>query len=144
MAPHGTEQLVSETCTTGGFNVTDSASVVARYYDRVQWSPRTARSAHVTWRRHVFLYPLAYLAWRIGFAPAELLWHFQASIEQKDMYCSADNLLMFGHLIAKKPRSQEAVVSMDNRSGSDDASFEPDPASTSAFPKIKFPAPTNG
>ena len=49
------------------------------------------------------IYPFAYLAWRVGLVPAEFLWHFQASIGQKDMYCATDNLLMFGYLVAKKP-----------------------------------------
>jgi cyclopropane fatty-acyl-phospholipid synthase-like methyltransferase len=66
-------------------------------------SPRTARSARAIWRRHVFLYTLAYLAWRVGLAPAEILWHFQAAIEQKNMYCATDKLLMFGYLVARKP-----------------------------------------
>ena len=66
-------------------------------------SLRTARSARAIWRRHVFLYPLAALACRAGLAPAELMWHFQASIEQKGMHCATDNLLMFGYLVAVKP-----------------------------------------
>jgi len=67
-------------------------------------SPHMERSVRAVWRRHVFLYPLAYLARRIGLAPAELLWHFQAGIEQKHMYCTTDNLLMMGYLVANKPR----------------------------------------
>jgi len=76
-----------------GFEVVESGDV----------SPRTARSARAIWRRHIFLYPLASLACRAGLAPAELLWHFQASIEQKNMQCATDNLLMFGYLVAMKP-----------------------------------------
>jgi cyclopropane fatty-acyl-phospholipid synthase-like methyltransferase len=66
-------------------------------------TPHVARSARAVWRRHVFLYPLAYLAWGVGLAPAELVWHFQAAIDQKDMYCAADNLLMIAYLVARKP-----------------------------------------
>lgn len=84
-----------------GFDVVESGDL----------SARTARSARVIWRRHVFLYPLAYLAWRVGLASAELLWHFQASIEQKHMYCATDNLLMFGYLVAKKPLVHEQIAS---------------------------------
>lgn len=76
-------------------------------------SSRTARSARAIWRRHLLLYPLAYLARSVGFAPAEFLWHFQAAIEQKDMFCATDNLLMFGYLVAKKPLSHEPRTSPD-------------------------------
>lgn len=68
---------------------------------------RAAPSARAIWRRHAFLYPLVYLARSVGLVPAELLWHFQASLVQKDMYCAADNLLMFGYLVAKKPMGPE-------------------------------------
>lgn len=64
---------------------------------------RTARSARVIWRRHAYLYPFACLARMVRLVPAEFLWHFQASIGQKHMYCAADNLLTFGYLVAKKP-----------------------------------------
>lgn len=77
-----------------GFAVADSGDVTAR----------VTRSARVIWARHVWLYPFAYLGWRIGCVPAEVLWHFQASMDQKAMYCSSDNLLMFGYLVATKSR----------------------------------------
>ena len=64
---------------------------------------RAMPSARAIWWRHAFLYPLVYLARSIGLVPAEILWHFQASLGQKDMYCASDNLLMFGYLVAKKP-----------------------------------------
>lgn len=61
------------------------------------------RSARIIWRRHVLLFPLVYLAAMLRLVPKELLWHFEASILQKNMHCSADNLLMFGYLVARKP-----------------------------------------
>lgn len=64
-----------------------------------------ARSARAIWLRHALLYPLVYLARVVGVAPAELLWHFQASMGQKNMFCAADNLLMFGFMVAVKPAS---------------------------------------
>lgn len=76
-----------------GFDVLESGDV----------SSRTARSARVIWRRHVFLYPLARVARMVGLVSAELLWHFQAAIGQKAMYCGTDNPLMFGYLVATKP-----------------------------------------
>jgi tocopherol O-methyltransferase len=78
-------------------------------------SAHTRRTARTIWRRHVLLYPLAYLARGVGLAPAELLWHFQASIGQKDMYCATDNLLMFGYLVAKKPLAHDPAASPNDR-----------------------------
>ncbi len=77
-------------------------------------SPRTARSSRAIWRRHVFIYPLASLARCLGLVPAEFLWHFQASIGQKDMYCTTDCLLMFGYLVARKPQSDVQPASADD------------------------------
>jgi hypothetical protein len=70
-------------------------------------SARTFRSAAAIWRRHVFLYPLVLLARKLRLAPPELLWHFQSSIEQKNMYCANDNLLMFGYLRGVKPNADD-------------------------------------
>jgi tocopherol O-methyltransferase len=68
---------------------------------------RTNRSAHVIWRRHAFLYPLVWAARALRIVSEPLLLHFQASIEQRDMYCAADNILMFGYLLATKPSAPE-------------------------------------
>jgi len=67
------------------------------------------RSARIIWLSHVAFFPLAYVARKVGLAPPELLWHFEASIYQKDMHCAKDNLLMFGYLVADKPTPQESV-----------------------------------
>lgn len=64
---------------------------------------RTNPSAHVIWRRHAYLYPLVRAARALGLVSEPLLLHFQASIEQRDMYCATDNVLMFGYLVATKP-----------------------------------------
>jgi cyclopropane fatty-acyl-phospholipid synthase-like methyltransferase len=64
---------------------------------------RTLPSARAIWWRHAPLYPLVWAACAARLAPAELLWHFQASLDQTDMYCAADNLLMFGYLVGAKP-----------------------------------------
>lgn len=80
-----------------GFDVVETGDV----------NSRTARSARAIWRRHVLAYPFVYLARSVGLVSVELLWHFQASLVQKDMYCAADNLLMFGYLVAKKPKDHE-------------------------------------
>jgi hypothetical protein len=64
---------------------------------------RAAPSARIIRRRHVPLYPLACLARAAGLAPPELVWHFQAAMAQRDLYCRPDGLLMFGYLVAAKP-----------------------------------------
>lgn len=64
---------------------------------------RTNPSADVIWRRHVYLYPFVRAARALGLVPESLLLHFQASIEQREMYRAEDNVLMFGFLVATKP-----------------------------------------
>jgi SAM-dependent methyltransferase len=81
-----------------GLHVTKTSDLTAR----------TTRSARTIWRRHLFFYPFVYLARLVGLVPAELLWHFQAALEQKEMYCAKDNLLMFGYLEARKPGPGES------------------------------------
>ena len=80
-----------------------AGEVGLRVGERGDLTPRTVPSARAIWRRHVFLYPFVIAACGVGLAPRELLWHFQASLEQKEMFGASDNLLMFGYLVATKP-----------------------------------------
>jgi S-adenosylmethionine synthetase len=64
---------------------------------------RTAKSAHLIWRRHVVLFPFVRMAHVLRLVSAELVRHFEASIEQKDMFGAGDNVLMYGYFVASKP-----------------------------------------
>lgn len=85
------DRYIALACETG-LNVVETGDI----------NSRAAPSARAIWRRHVFAYPFVYLARRFGLVSADLLWHFQASLVQREMYCAADNLLMFGYLVADK------------------------------------------
>jgi cyclopropane fatty-acyl-phospholipid synthase-like methyltransferase len=64
---------------------------------------RTTKSAHIIWRRHVVLFPFVRLARALRLVSPELVRHFEASIEQKDMFGAKDNVLMYGYFVASKP-----------------------------------------
>lgn len=76
----------------GGFDVPESGDV----------TDRTRRSAEVIWRRHALLFPFVRAARMFGLVSPELVRHFEASIEQKDIFCAKDNVLMFGYVVAAK------------------------------------------
>lgn len=64
---------------------------------------RTTPSAQIIWRRHAVLFPLVRLARALRLVSGELVRHFEASIEQRDMFGASDNVLMYGYFVASKP-----------------------------------------